>query len=142
MPEAVGRVLAIDIGDKRIGIAISDPTRTIAQPLTTLTRRAGKRFPMQQLRSMLGAYSPSTIVIGLPLTEEGDEGDRAQEARSIGELITTKSGLEVCYVDERMSTSRALRTVREMGGRTRGRKQDVDSLAATVILQRYLEQAP
>ena len=141
MPEAVGRVLAIDIGDKRIGIAISDPTRTIAQPLTTLTRRAGKRFPMQQLRSILSAYSPSTIVIGLPLTEEGDEGDRAQEARSIGELITTKSGLDVCYVDERMSTSRALRAVREMGGRTRGRKQDVDSLAATVILQRYLEQA-
>ena len=73
---------------------------------------------------------------------EGDEGDRAQEARSVGELIATKSGLDVCYVDERMSTSRALRAVREIGGRIRGRKQDVDSLAATVILQRYLEQTP
>lgn len=140
MPQAAGRVLAIDIGDKRIGLAISDPTRTIAQPLTTLTRRAGRRFPMQQLRAVLSEYGPDTIVIGLPLTEEGDEGDRAQEAKGVGELVTMKTGLAVCYVDERMSTSRALRTVREMGGRTRGRKQDVDALAATVILQRFLEQ--
>ena len=142
MPEVAGRILAIDVGDKRIGIAISDPTRMVAQPLTTLTRRVGKRFPMQQLKSVLDAYDTTTIVVGLPLTEDGDEGDRAREARSVGDIITTKTGLMVQYVDERMSTSQALRTVREMGGSTRGRKQDVDALAATVILQRYLDRSP
>ena len=140
MTDDPGRVLAIDIGDKRIGLAISDPTRTIAQPLATLTRRVGKRFPMNQLREHLDNYEPAAIVVGMPLTGDGDVGDRGLEARAIGDLIAEKTGLPVSYVDERMTTSRALTAVRDLGGKVRGRKQDVDPLAATVILQQFLEQ--
>jgi len=141
MTDKPGRVLAIDIGDKRIGLAISDPTRTIAQPLATLTRRAGRRFPMNQLREHLTKYEPAVIVVGMPFTEDGEMGDRGLEARAIGDLVAEKTGLPVSYVDERMSTSRALAAVRDLGGKIRGRKQDVDPLAATVILQRFLEQS-
>ena len=141
MSDEQGRVLAIDIGDKRIGLAVSDPTRTIAQPLATLTRRIGKRFPMKQLHGYLNEYEPVVVVVGLPLTEDGEVGDRALEARVIGDLIAEKTGLTVSYIDERMTTSRALRAVRDLGGGTRGRKQDVDPLAATVILQQFLERS-
>ena len=74
-------------------------------------------------------------------TEDGEVGDRALESRAIGDLIAKKTGLPVSYIDERVTTSRALRAVRARGGGTRGRKQDVDPLAATVILQQFLERS-
>ena len=84
---AEGRLLAIDIGDKRIGLALSDPTQMLAQPLGTLTRCGGKRFPLQQLRIHLEAHRPTGVVVGLPLESDGSEGDRAVEARRIGTHI-------------------------------------------------------
>ena len=79
------------------------------------------------------------VVVGLPLTPEGAEDERAAAARAVGDLITEKSGLPVQYWDERMSTARVLGAIEEMGGSTRGREGDVDQLAATVILQQFLE---
>ena len=75
-----GRLLAVDWGEKRIGLALSDESQTLAQPLATLTRRAGKRFPMQQLREHLDAHHPVGVIVGLPLTPEGHEGDAARAA--------------------------------------------------------------
>ncbi len=134
-----GRLLAVDVGEKRIGLALSDPTQMLAQPLGTLTRRTGKRFPMQQLRAHLEAHRPTGVVVGLPLESDGSEGDRALEARNIGAHIEDKTGLPVCYHDERMTTARALRAVRDLGGGTRGRKGEVDQLAATTLLQSFLD---
>ena len=137
---AGGRLLAIDIGDKRIGIAVTDPTQMVAQPLATLSRRAGQRFPMNQLREHLVAQTPVGVVIGLPLTQEGQDDARTQEARVVGRLIHEKTRLPIALVDERHSTATALSAIKDLGGRTRQRKGDVDQLAATVILQRFLEQ--
>ena len=137
---AEGRLLAIDLGDKRIGLALSDPTQTLAQPLGTLTRRVGKRFPLKQLRTQLEAHRPVGVVLGLPLESDGTEGPRALEARAIGTLIEAKAALPVCFHDERMTTARALRAIKELGGSTRGRKGDVDQLAATTILQTFLDR--
>jgi putative Holliday junction resolvase len=137
---AEGRLLAIDLGDKRIGLALSDPTQTLAQPLSTLTRRAGKRFPLKQLRVQLEAHQPVGVVVGLPLESDGTEGQRALEAQEIGALIQAKADLPVCFLDERMTTARALRAVRDLGGSTRGRKGDVDQLAATTLLQTFLDR--
>jgi putative Holliday junction resolvase len=134
-----GRVLSIDPGSKRIGIAISDPSQTIAQPLATLSRRAGKRFPLQQLRSSLEEYEPVGIVMGLPIAPDGAEDERAKIVRDIGAMLSGKTGLPVEYWDERMTTARALSTIQELGGRVRGRKEDVDGLAATVLLQTFLD---
>ncbi|HTU02597.1 MAG TPA: Holliday junction resolvase RuvX [Candidatus Sulfotelmatobacter sp.] len=134
-----GRLLAVDWGEKRIGLALSDESRTLAQPLATLTRRAGKRFPMAALKEHLDRHAVTGVIVGLPLDAEGDEGDAAKAARALGDDIARKTGLPVGLWDERFTTARVLGAVREMGGKTRGREADVDALAATLLLQHYLD---
>ena len=134
-----GRVFAIDPGTKRIGLAMSDPTQTIAQRKATLSRRAGQRFPLQALKSHLDRHRPVGIVVGLPITPDGSEDEWAANARELGATLTAKTELPVAYWDERMTTARALSAVHDLGGRVRGRKADVDSLAATVLLQAFLD---
>jgi len=135
-----GRLLAVDWGERRIGLALSDETQTLAQPLTTLTRRAGKRFPMAQLLEQVTRNQVVGIIVGLPLDEAGAEGDAAHAARSLADAIKRRVGeLEVSMWDERMTTARVLAAVREMGGSTRGRKEDVDAMAAALLLQHYLD---
>jgi putative Holliday junction resolvase len=131
-----GRLLAIDPGTKRIGLAVSDPTQTVAQPLGTLTRRAGRRFPMRQLREYLERQDPPPVgvVIGLPLDEHGEEGPAARDARTVGELVAAKTGLPVAFWDERMSTARV------HADRGANSPTAVDPLAATVVLQGFLER--
>jgi putative Holliday junction resolvase len=135
MSPAEGRLLAIDWGTKRIGVAVSDPTGTIAQPLATLRRRAGRRFPMQQLRTYLIEYHPIRIVVGLPLEPGGGEGPSARAARETAALIAAKTGLPVTLADERLTTARA-READAAGGSV-----DLDQRAATVLLQAYLDGA-
>jgi putative Holliday junction resolvase len=136
-----GRILAVDWGERRIGLALSDETQTLAQPLTTLTRRAGKRFPMAQLLEHLSRNQVVSIIVGLPLNEAGAEGDAAHAARALADDIKRRVGsdLEVSMWDERMTTARVLAAVREMGGSTRGRKADLDAMAAALLLQHYLD---
>jgi putative Holliday junction resolvase len=134
-----GRVVAIDPGTKRIGVAMSDPTQTIAQPLATLSRRVGKRFPLRDLKVHLDEHQPVGIVVGLPMAPNGSEDERATSARDLGSTLIAKTQLPVTYWDERMTTARALSAVRELGGRVRGRKGEIDSLAATVLLQAFLD---
>lgn len=135
-----GRILAVDWGTKRIGLALSDETQTLAQPLATLTRRAGKRFPMAQLLQQITTHNVVSIVVGLPLDESGAEGDAAHAARALADDIKGRVGeREVTMWDERMTTARVLAAVREMGGKTRGRKEDVDAMAAALLLQHYLD---
>lgn len=131
--------MAVDWGERRIGLALSDESRTLAQPLVALTRRPGKRFPMRQLLTLLDRHTVSSVVVGLPLEPEGTEGDAAAAARALAADISRASGKPVDLWDERLTTSRALRAVREMGGSTRGRKGDVDTMAATLLLQHYLD---
>ena len=131
--------MAVDWGERRFGLALSDETRTVARPLATLTRRAGKRFPMRQLLSLLERHAVADVVVGLPLDPEGAEGEAAAAARALAADIARSSGKPVALWDERFTTARALQAVREMGGSTRGRKDDVDALAATLLLQHYLD---
>lgn len=145
-----GRLLAVDWGTKRIGLAISDPSQTVATPLGTLSRRAGRRFPMSRLKPYLDQHQPVGVVIGLPLTPEGREGPAAAEVRATGRLIAAKTALPVSFWDERMTTARVLASRRDAGGRSGsgGRRTSMaaasaapatDSLAATVLLQAFLD---
>jgi putative Holliday junction resolvase len=136
---STGRILAIDPGAKRIGLAVSDPSQTIAQPLATLSRREGKRFPLQRLRVHLDEHEPVGIVVGLPITPSGSEDERAADVRELGASLASKTELPVVFWDERMTTARALSAVRDLGERVRGRKEEVDKLAATVLLQAFLD---
>jgi putative Holliday junction resolvase len=131
---AEARWLGVDWGTKRIGLALSDPTGTVAQPLATLTRRSGRRFPLQQLRAHLERWRPVGVVVGLPLEADGTEGSAARDAREVARLIAQKAGLPVELMDERMTTARAL----EAGRATE--RVDVDQRAATVLLQLYLDR--
>lgn len=134
-----GRILSIDWGEKRIGVALSDPDQMVCHPLTTLTRRSGKRFPLGRLRPYLDENSVVGIVLGLPLSPDGTDTDATAEVRELAVWIHDKTDLPVALLDERMTTARALRTVRELGGSTRGQKEKIDSLSATVLLQNFLE---
>ena len=134
-----GRVLAVDYGEKRIGLAVSDPTRTIASPAGFIVRRAGKRPPVAELLRRAQALEVQAFVLGLPLDDNGEETPRAAEVRRVAAAIEERSGMPVTLVDERYTTAAALRAVREMGGSTRGRKGDVDALAATILLQHTLD---
>jgi putative Holliday junction resolvase len=138
-PPGVGRLLGVDWGERRIGLALSDESQTLAQPLATLTRRTGKRFPMKDLLAQLERHQVAGIVVGLPLEASGAEGEPARAARALAEDIARRSGRPVELVDERFTTARVRRAVREMGGTTAGRAGDVDALAATLLLQHYLD---
>ena len=136
-----GRLLGVDLGERRIGLALSDESQTLAQPLATLTRRPGKRFPMAQLLEHITRHEVVGIVVGLPLDEAGDEGESARAARALADDIARRAEgrIPVALWDERMTTARVLAAVREMGGSTKGRKEDVDALAAALLLQHYLD---
>jgi len=134
-----GRLLAVDWGERRIGLALSDESRVLAQPLATLTRRTGKRFPMAQLLTHVAEHGVTGVVVGLPLDAAGDEGDAARAARALAEDIARRSGLPVEMWDERMTTARIHAAVREMGGRPGDDKEAIDALAAALLLQHYLD---
>jgi len=134
-----GRLLGVDWGAKRIGLSLSDPDQILAQPLTTITRRLGRRFPLRKFREILEAHQPVGLVIGLPLEPDGTEGESARRARELGDLLARSAGLPVTYADERLTSGRARRAISELGGTTRGREGEVDQLAATVLLQGFLD---
>ena len=133
-----GRLLAVDWGDRRIGLAVSDPSGMIASPAGFIARRTGKRPPIAEVIRRGEALEVVGYVVGLPLDDNGDDTPRAVEARHVAAELEKRTGRPARLVDERYTTSAALRAIREMGGSTRGRKGDVDALAATMLLQHAL----
>jgi len=138
MPPERGRWMAVDWGERRIGLAVSDPSGTIATPAGVIVRRAGKRPPIAELVRRAVALEAQAIVMGLPLDGEGEDTPRATECRRIASELTRRTKLPVALLDERFTTATALRAIHDMGGSTRGRKGDVDALAAAVLLQQAL----
>lgn len=136
---SMGRVLAVDWGELRIGLANSDELQLIATPLDTLVRRRGKRFPMPGFMAHCAQLAPVGLVVGMPFDEAGEEGESGQAARALAELLAGRTQLPVELWDERMSTVTALESIRQQGGRARGRREEVDAIAATVVLQGWLE---
>ncbi len=134
-----GRILAVDWGEVRIGLALSDESQTLATPLDTLQRRKGKRFPMARFLELTAEHCPVGLVVGLPLSSEGREEVSAGAARELAASLSRQTGLPLELWDERMTTARALSAIQEQGGSTRGRRADVDALAASVLLQQFLD---
>lgn len=136
----MGRTMALDYGERRIGIAVSDPTRTIASPLITLQRRVGKRPPWAEVARIIEDQEVDEVVIGLPLDLTGEEGAWAAEVRSFGDDVARRTGLPVHWIDERMTSVQAERVVRGMGLRRSQREEKgrIDSTAAALILETFL----
>lgn len=137
----MGRFLGVDYGRRRVGVALSDPTGTIAQPLTTIKRRHGKRPPVAGIARLAREHDVDAVVIGLPLTPEGEESEWTRETREFGEKVGQRTGLPAHFVDERMTSARAERAVRSLGlkKREREKKSRVDLAAAVLILQAFLD---
>jgi putative Holliday junction resolvase len=134
--------MAVDYGEKRVGLAIADELGMIASPAGFIARRAGKRAPIAEIIRRAEAAGARGFVVGLPLDGEGNETDWTREVRRVGDEIAKRTGLPVEYRDERYTTSASLRAIREMDGSTRGRKGDVDSMAAAMLLQNALNVTP
>jgi putative Holliday junction resolvase len=133
-----GRILALDWGERRIGLAISDPLRMIASPAGFITRRAGKRPPIAKVIERAKELEATAFVVGLPLDGQGDDTPRAKEVRVVAQELERRTGMTVALVDERYTTAAARRAVRSLGGKPEDRPGDVDALAATVLLQHAL----
>lgn len=136
------RVLGLDFGARRIGVALSDPTGTIASPLETVQRRKGKRPPLGRLEEMARAHAAERLVVGLPLDLQGNETEWCAEVRTAGDELARRLALPVEYVDERLTSVRAERAVRALGLRKtqREEKERVDAAAAALILQSWLDR--
>ena len=135
------RILGVDYGERRIGLALSDPLGMLAHPLPTITRRRGKRPPWTELVQLVAEREVESLVVGLPLDEEGDESEWTTEVRAFGEKLAERTSLPVHFVDERMTSARAERGLREAGASRAMREQKdlVDAAAAVIILQTHLD---
>lgn len=134
------RILAVDYGERRIGLAMSDPSRIIAQPLPTLQRKRGKRPPIQAILDLIRDNDVGALVVGLPLTLAGVDSDWTREVREFGARLAERAALPVTFVDERLSSVAAERAVRSLGlpKHERERKGRIDAAAAVLILQFHL----
>ena len=132
--------MGLDYGRRRIGVAVSDPTRTIASPHTVIERPRGGAPAPDSLVQLIHELQPSIIVVGIPLQLDGDEGEMAREARVFATALRSHTDAPVVEWDERLSTVRAEREIRamELPRSRRHEKGIVDRVAAALILDGYL----
>ena len=134
--------MAVDYGEKRVGLAIADELGMIASAAGFIARRAGKRAPIAEIMRRAETLEARGFVLGLPLDGNGNETEWTAEVRRVGAELEKRTGLSVQYIDERYTTAASLRAIREMGGSARGRKGDVDSMSAAILLQHALNIEP
>jgi putative Holliday junction resolvase len=136
------RAMGLDLGTKTIGIAVSDELGFTAQGITTLPRR-GPRKDVEALQALVTEWGVDRFVLGLPLNMDGSEGPRAQMTRQFGEALAGSTSLPVIYQDERLTTVAAERALLEGDVSRKKRREVIDQVAASLILQGWLDaQAP
>lgn len=134
----MARLLGVDLGEKRVGLAVSDPAGILATPLRVL-EVTSPRDAAAQVQAACGEAGAEGIVLGLPRNMDGTEGPKAREARAFATALESQSGLKVTLWDERLSTSLVERSLLEADVSRRRRRDVRDKLAAQVILQSYLD---
>lgn len=135
-----GRILALDVGEKTIGVAVTDATGSCALPLTTVFRRPGKKRDMAALRQLCAEHRPHAIVVGMPLESDGTAGKMAQRVECFIATLRNSVRVPIIRQDERLTTWEAENALISAGyRRSAERKAVVDSVAASLILRDYLE---
>lgn len=132
------RIMGLDIGDKTIGVAISDPLGITAQGLYTIKRQS-KKHDYQAIEELINKYDLKKIVVGLPKNMNNTIGPQSEKVIKFAEKIKNKFNVEIIYIDERMTTMSAERILIEGNVRRENRKKYIDKVAATYILQTYLD---
>ncbi|MBZ5678712.1 MAG: Holliday junction resolvase RuvX [Acidobacteriia bacterium] len=136
---SAGRILGLDVGSRRIGMAVSDLLGITAQGIETLQRR-NKRSDFEQLRRVIREYKVREIVVGLPLRMSGEEGIQAEKMQGFAEDLRKRFGLPVHLWDERLTSVEANRLLRETEISIEKRGKAVDRMAAVLILQGWMER--
>ena len=136
------RVLALDVGDKRIGVAVSDALGITAQGLETYTRTGDDAADAAYIRSLAARYAPVRLLFGLPRNMDGSLGFQSEKVRAFADCVLEGWEGEHAFFDERLSTVQAERVLLEADMSRRKRRKVVDKLAAVVILQAYLQTNP
>lgn len=130
--------MALDIGEKRIGVAISDPQERVATPVTVLDAndvvQSAPRF-----KRLIEDHEPELIVCGLPVSLSGEEGPQAVRVRKVAQGIFERHGIEITFTDERLSSKEAKHVLRAEGLDERAMRGKVDMIAATIFLQAWLD---
>ena len=132
------RLLGLDVGDRRIGVALSDPLGLTAQRLTVLERR-DLAADLSAIDALVAEHQVERIVVGLPLTLQGSEGPQAKKVTLLVEALRRKLAVPIELIDERLTTVQGERVLRETGASRSTRKGLIDQLAAQLILQQFLD---
>ena len=133
-----GRVLGLDLGEKRIGVAVSDATRTIATTLTVI-KRTSRQDDFAQIGRLIAEQQANLVVVGLPVMLDGHEGEKAAWVRDYAAALHQQLHIPVAFTDEAFTTVQAENSLRARGQKGRKIRQNVDAVAATLILQAYLD---
>lgn len=133
----MGRLLALDVGERRVGVALCDETQTLARPLLTL-KRASKKEDFAKIAALCHEHAIEKVIVGLPKTLRGEEGPQAQRVRRYAIELQAALNLPIEFWDERYSSVDAQERLTAASGKPRA-KGDIDSAAAAIILQEYLD---
>jgi len=132
----MSKILAIDFGERRVGVAISDPTETIASPLKTIDTK--KENPVEIIKNICKENNVKKIILGYPLLLSGEEGRMAKLVKEFKKELTKEIGVEIVLVDERFTTKISEREIRKRGKFSSKRREKIDLYAAAYLLQEYL----
>lgn len=135
------RLLGIDYGKKRIGLAVSDPLRITAQPLKTITLDE-KTEPFTEIIAIIDEYDVEKIVIGLPLNMDGSEGFMVESIREFSTRLQEKHPIEIIEMDERLTSRQAGMALAAASQKGKKKKKKIDNVSAQIILQTYLDSNP
>jgi putative Holliday junction resolvase len=133
------RFLGLDVGEKRIGVAISDPTNTFAQPLMSITRGAGD---IDRIKGLIDERGVGEVVVGIPINMNGSRGESAKSVSDFAERLRAEISVPVVFVDERLSTQEAERMLISADLSRKKRKGVIDQVAAALILETRLRSLP
>lgn len=134
-----GRIMALDVGDARTGVAVTDPSQTIVSP-HAVVQQPSREKAIGAILAMVEELSPVLIVAGLPLLENGDEGPQVRRVRTFMTLLAERTEVPVVFEDERYTTLAADEVFHARGGKGRKRKEVIDMIAAAQILSSFLER--
>ena len=132
------RIIGLDIGEKRVGVALSDPSGTVATPLVVLDAKK-VLGDGRDVRGLIDDYEADLIVIGLPLSMDGSEGPQAARVRAVGERLARFLPVRIVYHDERLSSSQARRSMSAAGVSDKAKRGSIDMVAACLFLQSFLD---
>ena len=134
----MSRILGLDVGDRRIGVAISDPLHIIASPLSVIDRKIDSNY-IGAIQKIIDEKEVEAVVVGLPLTMKGLESSQTEKVKKFNEELIQKINIPLYSIDERLSSVTAQNSLIQQGIKTGHNKEEIDKTAAAIFLQEYLD---